>query len=326
MRWISSADPEAKLILVISHPGDDHAVEVHAVLERGGHRAVMVDTAQFPNNSALAIHYEGGRPRYELRIDGQTLDLGSFRVAWWRRPQPFTLAPGMSPDVTSFSYAECHEAMAGLWAALDVKWVNPPARDEVAHHKPYQLVVAAEVGLPIPRTLVTNDPNAARRFVAERGSAPTIYKTFLASLQCWRETRVVRPDELALLDLVRLAPVIFQEYVPAIADIRVTVMGERMFAAAITPAPSGYDIDYRMDMAGASFRPTDLPADTKTKIDRLMKRLGLVYGAIDLRRTPDGAHVFLEVNPAGEWRFVEERTGQPMTAAFAELLVELSRQ
>jgi hypothetical protein len=56
-----------------------------------------------------------------------------------------------------------------------------------------------------------------------------------------------------------------------------------------------------------------------------MKRLGLVYGAIDLRRTPDGRHVFLEINPAGEWRFVEERTGQPMTAAFAELLVELGR-
>jgi glutathione synthase/RimK-type ligase-like ATP-grasp enzyme len=81
-----------------------------------------------------------------------------------------------------------------------------------------------------------------------------------------------------------------------------------------------------MDMAGATFRPTALPDATKKKIAQLMKRLGLVYGAIDLRRTPEGAYVFLEVNPAGEWRFVEERTGQPMTDAFAEMLVEFARQ
>jgi glutathione synthase/RimK-type ligase-like ATP-grasp enzyme len=295
-------------------------------LERGGHPAVMVDTALFPGNSSLAIHYEDRRRRYELLIAGKKLALGAFRVAWWRRPQPFTLEPGMSSDVAAFAYAECHEAIAGLWAALDFKWVNPPARDEVAHHKSYQLVLAAEVGLPIPRTLITNDPNAALRFISAQGAARTIYKTFLASMQCWRETRVVQSDEVPLLDLVRLAPVIFQEYVPAVADIRVTVMGDRMFAAAITPAPGGYDVDYRMDMANATFRRTTLPDDTKKKIVRLMKRLGLVYGAIDLRRTPDGAHVFLEVNPAGEWRFVEERTGQPMTQTFAEMLVEFARQ
>ena len=315
------------MILVVSHPGDDHALEVLAALERGGHRAVMVDTAEFPGHSSLAMHYEDARLHRQFSVNGgEALDLGEFRVGWWRRPQPFTVEAAMAPEVAAFAYAECHEAIAGLWATLDLKWVNPPVQDEVAHHKPYQLAIAAEVGLPIPRTLVTNDPAAARKFVSERESGRTIYKTFLASPQCWRETRVVQPDEVALLDLVRLAPVIFQEYVPAVADIRVTVMGERMFAAAITAAPGGYDIDYRMDMAGATFRPTALPDATKKKIAQLMKRLGLVYGAIDLRRTPEGAYVFLEVNPAGEWRFVEERTGQPMTDSFAEMLVEFARQ
>jgi glutathione synthase/RimK-type ligase-like ATP-grasp enzyme len=314
------------VILVVSHPGDDHAVEVLAALERGGHRAVLVDTAAFPGNSSLAIRYEDARCRCGFSIDGEALDLDDFRVGWWRRPQPFKVDAGMTPDVAAFAYAECHEAIAGLWAMLDLKWINPPVQDEVAHHKPYQLAIATEVGLQIPRTLVTNDPAAARQFIADQGSARTIYKTFLASPQCWRETRVVQSDEMGLLDLVRLAPVIFQEYVPALADIRVTVMGERMFAAAITAAPGGYDIDYRMDMAGASFRPHALPDVTKKSIARLMKRLGLVYGAIDLRRRPDGTYVFLEVNPAGEWRFVEERTAQPMTDAFAQMLVEFARQ
>jgi glutathione synthase/RimK-type ligase-like ATP-grasp enzyme len=153
-----------------------------------------------------------------------------------------------------------------------------------------------------------------------------VYKTFLASEQWWRETRVMRPDELNLLDSVRLAPVIFQEYVPAVADVRVTVVGERMFAAAIVPAPGGYQLDYRMDMDGASFEPTELPFETRQGIQALMERLGLVFGAVDLRRTPEDRYVFLEVNPAGEWHFVEERTGQPITQAVAELLAELDKR
>jgi glutathione synthase/RimK-type ligase-like ATP-grasp enzyme len=182
------------------------------------------------------------------------------------------------------------------------------------------------VGLPIPRTLITNDAAAARRFSEELGLERTVYKTFLATERHWRETRILHQDELDLLDRVALAPVIFQEYVPAVADIRVTVFGDELFATAITPAPGGYDVDYRMDLPGAGFTPTDLPDETIGGIRSLMRRLGLVYGAIDLRRTAEGEHVFLEVNPAGEWRFVEDRTGQPMTEAMAGLLAGLDRR
>jgi glutathione synthase/RimK-type ligase-like ATP-grasp enzyme len=106
----------------------------------------------------------------------------------------------------------------------------------------------------------------------------------------------------------------------------VTVVGERMFAAAILPAPDGYDLDYRMDMDGASIESAKLPVETQRGIHALMKRLGLVFGAVDLRRTPDDRYVFLELNPAGEWRFVEERTNQPITYAVAELLAELDQR
>jgi hypothetical protein len=313
------------VILIISHPADDHAVGVLGALDRVGHPAVLVDTARFPNNASLTQRFEGDRGYYEWSVDGQSIDLSTCGAGWWRRPQPFTLQPEISPDVMSFTYSECHEAAAGLWAALDLNWVNPPELDEVAHHKPYQLAAATEVGLPVPRTIITNDPAVAREFIAALGPERTVYKTFLASEQCWRETRVMRPDELEFLDSVRLAPVIFQEYVPAVADVRVTVVGESMFAAAIIPAPGGYDLDYRMDMDGASFEPAELPVETQQGIHALMKRLGLVFGAVDLRRTPDDRYIFLEVNPAGEWRFVEERTGQPITYALAELLAGLDR-
>ena len=311
------------MILVVSHPADDHAAGVLAALARSGHPAVLFDTARFPAEASVTQGFGRDGGRFGLAVDGEPVDLGSCRAGWWRRPRPFTLSPELAADVLSFAYAECHEALWGLWAALDLRWVNPPDRDEVAHHKPFQLAAAARVGLPVPRTLITNDPDAARRFADEVGRERTVYKTFLATEDCWRETRMLRAAEVEMLDLVRFAPVIFQEYVPAVADLRVTVVGDRLFAAAISPAPGGYQVDYRMDMDGASFAPTGLPPRTAKQIHALMRRLGLVYGAVDLRRTPGGEHVFLEVNPAGEWRFVEERTGQPITDAMAELLIKL---
>lgn len=312
------------MIVVVSHRADDHATEVLDALARVGHPAVLVDTALFPSQASLTQRFGSGHPRWELTQNGGRVDLAECRAAWWRRPQGFTLDPGLDAEVSAWTYTECHEAMAGMWAALDATWVNPPALDEAAHHKPYQLAVATDVGLPIPKTLITNDPAAARAFAEEVGIEQTVYKTFLASENHWRETRILRRDELDLLDRVALAPVIFQQYVPAEADVRVTVLGDRLFAAAIRPAPGGYAVDYRMDIDGATFTPTELSPETERRLHALMDRLGLVYGAVDLRRTIDG-DVFLEVNPAGEWRFVEERTGQPISAAMADLLVSLDR-
>ena len=283
----------------------------------------MVDTADFPARCSLVERFGESGAHFELTVGRRPVNLAKCRAGWWRRPQPYTLHDGIAQDAASFTYTECNEAITGMWAALDIAWVNQPELDELAHHKPYQLAVAAEVGLPIPETLITNDPHAARDFIDRFGLQQTIYKTFVATEENWRETRVMRRDELEMLDRVRLAPVIFQEFVPAAKDLRVTVVGEEMFCAAISAPPDGYQIDYRMDLEGASFEPADLPVEVEKGISALMQRLGLVYGAIDLRRTPEGKHVFLEVNPAGEWLFVEERTGQPITESMAKLLIRM---
>jgi glutathione synthase/RimK-type ligase-like ATP-grasp enzyme len=314
------------VILVVSHDADDHAAAVLACLREAGHPAALLDTAHFPTRATLAHALDAGGERRAYDVDGGSVPLDECRAVWWRRPQPHAVDARLPSEAAAFAYTECAEAVSGLWAALDARWVNPPELDGKAHHKPYQLSVARRVGLPIPRTLITNDPAAARAFVAEVGRERTVYKTFLATERCWRETRILRAEEEPRLDAVALAPVIFQEYVPAVCDLRVTAVGDRLFAAAIRPAPGGYDVDYRMDMNGARFEPAELPDAVERDLLELLRRLGLVYGAIDLRRTPDGAYVFLEVNPAGEWLFVEERTGQPIALAMSTLLRELDAE
>lgn len=312
-------------ILILATAADEHAVAVAGELERMGARAEVVDLSEFPQRARLSARYAccadcGGRG-FMLELADRRIDLAEIGAVWWRRPQ----APAISPQITrsghrQFAVSEAHEALSGMWHSLDAFWVNDPARDQVAHRKAYQLSVAQDVGLTIPHTLITNDPGDARAFVDGRGYRNVIYKAFSATPEDWRETRLLREEELALLDNVRYAPVIFQEYVEADVDLRVTVVGDELFAAAIHSQETEYKVDCRMDIASARIEAVALPQEVEERLQALMARLGLVYGAIDMRRTPDGRHVFLEINPAGQWLFIEQESGQPIAAALARLL------
>lgn len=309
------------MILAISEPADEHATAVLRQLERDGVDARLLDLSAFPQDLAVAMAYDRTDGAEALRCSFGETALDAFGAVWWRRPQPFELSPELQRDVDrSFAYTECRSALDGLWRTLDAFWVNDPTRDDDAARKPYQLRVAQQVGFEIPRTLITNDPERAGSFVDEHGPERTVYKAFSGTERAWRETRVFRENETELLDAVRHAPVIFQEYVPAAVDLRVTVMGDRVFPAAIHSQETDYPVDYRMTIDSARVEPTRLPDPVVERIRDYVDRLGLVYGAIDMRRTPDGRYVFLEINPSGQWLFVEERTGQPMTETFARLL------
>lgn len=311
------------MVLVLSSGRDEHAEAVLSCLARDGVPARLLDLSEFPQRWRLSMSYKrsGSFEPSFLAVNGEELPVSSCQVVWWRRPQPFVLHPEIAtPAHQSFVFNECHTAIFGLWLSLDAFWVNHPTRDEEASHKAYQLKVAQDVGLEIPLTLITNDPDQARAFVESLGPERTIYKSFSATERDWRETRVLKPEEVALLDSVKFAPVIFQEYVPAQVDLRITVVGSAIFAAAIHSQETSYKADYRMDMGTARVEPLELPDEVARRLLALMQRLGLAYGAIDMRLTPDGRFVFLEVNPAGQWLFVAERTGQPITETLARLL------
>ncbi|MGW1615951.1 MvdC/MvdD family ATP grasp protein [Streptomyces sp. NPDC002285] len=311
------------MILVVSHD-EDHARAVVRRLEADGREVVRLDLADFPARGEITLDYAAaGEPVYTVRTPTAHVRLDRCHVAWWRRVRPFTVDRGLRTlRDQHFAMNETGQALHGLFHSLNCTWINPPALDGVAHHKPYQWEVARRMGLTLPRTLVTNDTGRARRFIQETGLGRTVFKGFIASVDAWRETRLVRTEDLAALDAVQYAPVIFQEYVPG-TDLRVTVVGDRVFAAEIDASQTGYPVDMRMVVHESRVRPVTLPSAVSDRLLRLMRTLGLVYGAIDLRRRPSGEYVFLEVNPAGQWLFVEERTGLPITAAVAALLAHL---
>lgn len=312
------------MILVISYPEDEHTVDVIQRLQQKGREVLLTDLSSFPAHKGLAMSWQTDIDSAYL-IDGThgMVDLQNTKVCWWRRVRPYVIDTAiMNPSMRAFAESETSQAVSGMLNALSCSWVNPRSTDDAAQHKPYQWAIAQKVGLQLPRTLVTTKPEVARSFINDVGIGKTVFKAFLASVEAWRETRLVVQDDYERLDLVRFAPVIFQEYVEGV-DLRITVIGDTVFAAEIDAQKTSYPVDMRMVVGEATVRPINLPPGLHTAILELQRRLGLKYGAIDMRRTPNGDYIFFEVNPAGQWLFVERRTGMPISQAIANLLAAL---
>jgi glutathione synthase/RimK-type ligase-like ATP-grasp enzyme len=314
------------VILIISHEQDPHAERVIRHLQADGQKVLLLNLTELPDRATLSIQYEPpDHPRIDyVRNGSASYPLHEVKSVWWRRPQVPDLSSVTDPQVNLFTANEWNEAINGLWQLLDARWMNDPTRDDAASRKARQLRVAAEVGLQVPRTLITTDVQRARRFISELGPAGTIYKTFSCTHAIWRETRLLRAQDMEHLEAVSIAPVIFQQFIPAESDLRITAVGGKLFPAAIRSVARDGLVDFRMSVGDAALRAEELPADLTEKLLALLARLGLVYGAIDIRRTPAGEYYFFEVNTAGEFLFVEDRTGQPIARAIADWLADSS--
>jgi len=309
------------VIVAVTHEQDEDAPAVLDALARLGAEVAVIDLAAFPGLGAVAFEYGGAGEgdRWLLPRHGKAVRAAEVSAVWWRRTRAHVPHPGLSAADAAFSVRQTAAALGGFWGALPARFVNDPWRDDAACHKPRQLAAAEAAGLAVPPTLVTNDPARARAFVEAQGGAPVVHKALDATPADWYPTRLLEPSHLERLQALRLAPAILQAYVPGV-DLRVIAVGERFFAAEIDATATASPQDFRTVYDDCRVAPLELPAPVAAGLRRLMATLGLSYGAIDLRRRADGQHLFLEVNPSGLWRFVEHRTGQPISLAIAEHL------
>lgn len=306
------------MILIVSFRDNRH---VEAVLRHVRRPVTVFDVADFPSRASLQVSFVDGLERLRLTPEGEReINIEDVGAVWYRRERPLSLDVALTdPTSRLFAWSESTEALTGLWRGLDCFWMNPPAADEVGQRKVRQLQLARRVGLSTPPTLITNDPPSARAFVMEHLEHGVVRKALRNIAEAPRSTALVTVEDLTRIDDVRYAPVTFQEFVPADLDLRVIVVEEDVFTAAIRSRPE-YRTDYRPGISSAEFFPYTLPKEVASALVELHRRLGLVYGASDFRVTPDGDHVFLEVNPAGEYLFASERTGQPVPQAIAACL------
>ncbi len=319
-------------VLIITHSDDNESVSlVTRAVERRGGRAIRFDTDRYPTEVRLTAFYgRGDEERLTLANDEGEFDLREVTAVWHRRLNFGARLPQtLDKQLRNASLSETRAAAQGMLASLKAFRMDEVRHIRHAENKQLQLRAARELGLDTPRTLTTNDPATVGAFAEScEGRVVTKMLSSFAVYEGGRElvvfTNPVRPEDLADLSGLSFCPATFQEAIPKALELRATVVGQRVMTASIDSQSSERAAnDWRRDGLRMieDWRPYELPGEVEVKLLRLMDYFGLNYGAVDFIVTPDGRHVFLEVNPVGEFFWLEHHPGLPISDAIADVLV-----
>jgi ATP-grasp ribosomal peptide maturase len=311
-------------VLIIAASDDWPTDRVVVELERRGVEVFRMDTADFPQRLALAGRIDQGRAwTGDLTTEHRTVELSRVGAVYYRAPGAFQFPEGMSGPEERFAAAQARAGLGGVLSALECRWVNHPTAMARAEYKPVQLAAARACGLHIPPTLITNRPEDVRAFAAETGWSivckPVASPVLIEDGQLKSVyTQRLRPEDLDDLQGINTTAHLFQAWVSKEHEVRLTVVGERMFAAAIHAGSEAAHEDWRSDYGSLTYTTTTVPEPVTAGMRRLMERLQLRYGAADFIVDPEGQWTFLEVNPCGQWDWIQGATGLPIAEAIAD--------
>ena len=261
------------------------------------------------------------------RPKGLTIDLLTFKSVYFRRPELSKFSGEViTPDERQFMQLEIRQTLEGLYKILrNAYWISDVDAIRKAENKIYQQLLAKDIGFRIPLGVVTNNSEDFKRFV-ERNSGHIIIKPIYSGQIGWPEMqKVVFTSELLSepqTEQIELCPSYLQERLEKQYDVRVTVVGDEIFAARIDSQSNQETmIDWRVGEIILPHEAITLSRSLQNQCRELLRRLNLHFGAIDFVETPEGEYIFLEINPNGQWAWIETQTGLPISDTIAKQLV-----
>lgn len=270
------------------------------------------------------LHGQPGA-EWSLSLNGEAFKLSNVTAAYFRRPGMPEIRPSLPVNLQDFVLQEWQSALTGLYWVLEERWLNSPMNIALAENKIRQLILARSMGFTVPDTLIGNSAPAAAEFADSRQCVAKPVKQNLIEGEGGGKvvftSRIPRFTSENAAE-IEASPFILQQEIVKAFDIRVTVVGEKVFATAIdSQGNPDTEVDWRK-----TSNPTlpheiyELPSVLVERCTALVRKLGLRYGAIDLVLDNDGKHWFLEINPNGQWGWIEMRTGHPIAAAIVDEL------
>lgn len=337
-----------KNVLIATYKDDIHGIAVrHQIAKLYGEsvKCVIFDTATYPiasttdwrsENNELRVRFGISSPLADIignrandllvRRDqslNQTMDIESITGVWWRRARNIQIHPDIK--IQEFQSFCSRISVSCLRAALVCCPVhNDIVMEERASLKPFQLKMAQSCGLKIPRTLITSNSDLARDFSdsLRREGREVIFKHAASATNVGLPTRILQEQDIDRLDTLRYAHTIFQERIQGGLDLRLVVIGRRVFAAewrAEIPNPDLVDI--RLG-EGVRMWETQCPNSIYEPLLLFHEKMGLTFGVYDFKVDQNGTPFFLEVNPSGQWLDMELQAGHPISGTWARVLVE----
>jgi hypothetical protein len=312
-------------VLIITNDHDAHASAVIIELQRRNVPVFRFHPVDFPHACSVSIGIRDGRIEGEIDNAYHRVAFKDICAAWYRRSRNLYENP---PSLTSekldnYVRVQSTATLTALFESFQTLWVGHPYKLRRAEIKALQLAEASKAGLTVPNTLISNDPARAARFANALGATPCAIKPLIAlgvtDGQGYRLPLTTTLPAGHPLDSVALAPNIFQPYVDKAFELRCVVIGQKVFCAKInSQANDTTRLDWRAgDLEQEIF---SLPAHVEVSLLRLMESFGLNFASMDMIVTPEGEFVFLEMNPNGQWLWLETELGLPLAASMADLL------
>jgi glutathione synthase/RimK-type ligase-like ATP-grasp enzyme len=320
------------MILILTHTDGFEPDLVIDILRSRNIQFARLNFDEFPIRKKITINHDIGKPSILIDLNKVRLRISDIGVVWFHELPRFKFDSTVAnKNAYAIMLDETTALVDGLWELLSCKWINHPLSINRASNKIYQLQLAQEIGFLIPPTIITNDPKQAINFhIKHKGdiiikdlnvNAALINGQFFGSF-----TTLVSQNMLENLSLVKLAPVMLQKYIQKSYEIRITIVGNKIFAAGLDSQLYEISkIDWRRHNLDEVMRNwiVDLPVDISEKCLKLLNSLGLEYGAIDMIVTPQNEFYFLEINTTGAWAWFQKNVGFPISSAFVDLLVSL---
>jgi hypothetical protein len=291
-----------------------------------------LNTERLGDTVNAQIVVDGARSHFELsNVEGRRFCSWQFSGAYMRDPRPPDFESQVVPEQVVWADSETREFIRSLWRMIpsDV-WFNDPQAVYRASNKVEQLIRADALGFLTPRTLVTSDSRQLRPFLHDLGGiaiAKAVRAGFMLSpgRLCFAPTQLIRSQDMPELETAAPIPTIYQELIIKRSDVRVTVVGHQVFAAQLlSQQHPETSVDWRtwdflnLDLQHQSI---ELPASIANQCVALNHEFGLRYSAIDLVWNDEGEFVFLELNPVGQWAWIEQMLGLPIRDAIIDLLL-----
>jgi glutathione synthase/RimK-type ligase-like ATP-grasp enzyme len=322
----------AILALTNSEDGMHSDVVVSKLLARG-EDVFRFDVDLFTKgNFTIAFSPSADSGGCVISNGSDSIQVGDIKSVWYRRPNHFNL-PIKDPVQKDYAEKEIRSFLDAVWFLLEQRerifFLSRPSAIESARRKLFQLDLAERYGMRIPRTIITNDPEKVRTF---QRSCPEgmIFKAVNHEFLNYGEksynipTTLITADHLRKIDLVRRSPAIFQELIVKDYELRVTVVGKKVFPIKIDSQKNPWTIvDWRnpLCIGKLDYSVTDLDPRIELFCLEMLRTLGLQFGAFDFVVDKDGSLYFLEVNPNGQWYWLEDLTGVLISDAIVDILM-----
>lgn len=327
---LNALDELSPMILIITSKEDITVDYVILKLHSLEAPYLRLNTEDFPSDTTIWAGFDDGSQNIQLKTQSKTYSLTNVSGIWYRRPGiPTAHKNVVDAGFRNYTQHESYEFLQGIYSILPERWLNDPFLIHKAECKPFQLKLAQEIGFHVPRTCIGNSSTAAIELARSLDRDIVVVKPIRNAVveKQGKEhvvfTNRIESPTLEQISALEYSPCIVQEFIDKQCDIRVTVVGDQVFPVGIdSQSNPETQTDWRVgEHIELAHSRIELPESIKQLCLMLVKRTGLKFSAIDLALGKDGEFYFLELNPNGQWAWIEERVGYDISGCIARQLV-----